>query len=172
MPIDFTDFYVAPKGSMFFVPYCDGDICGECKNCTKGVCRGFWGGGNEPENDNEWKHSSKNKEIFDSREARITQLEAAYQDILSSGMPENDMPSPFDTLQPARLEGVSRNTLYNLLHQDYYDKGFFASLGHLLGNSTARPPKIMEPPKGCTPKQANDWRGGYCEGLRLKSKIK
>lgn len=44
-------FYVADPSKLFFVPYCNGELRGECQQCQRRVCRGFWGGDNPSEVD-------------------------------------------------------------------------------------------------------------------------
>lgn len=156
-------FYLADPAKLFFVPLCEGELTGACEACNRVVCKGFWGGDNRT--DSEEEAVSPQTEVCQTREDRVVQLAMAYS------KKEEDCESPLDIL-PAPCFGDTSDPV-DYLGLDPYNRGMKAALlavDRVRGRG--RPTKATTtPPDDYTPEEGDAWRGGYCEGLRLNARF-
>ena len=104
----FTDlsdcFYLADLTKVYFVPHCDGDIRGECTQCTKRVCKGFWGGdglGPYTHPDDGMPNTPKEVVRLQTREERVEELTQRFAKLWEKGEAIDNnrfAPSLFDRL--------------------------------------------------------------------------
>jgi hypothetical protein len=164
LSVDLSDcLYVADMSKLYFVPYCEGDIRGGCNNCKCKVCSGFWAGDNRSAVDNDESTEQPN---YQDRSKRVDTLAAEYAKYTHGWDDENsDLPSPLDYLPIPVLEPSNEGVI-----PDPYILGLRAALppGRKPG---PRPQQKTVPPEKFSQTEADEWRGGYCEGKRLVARF-
>jgi len=162
--VDLSDcLYIANPSKLYFVPYCDGDIRGECLDCKRQACRGFWAGDNRSAVDND---ESTEQPTYQDRTARVDLLATEYAKYAPGWDDENpELPSPLDYLPTPLLEPSKEGEI-----PDPYILGLRAALPP--GRKPGPRPKLQtDPPDRLSEGDKDQWRGGYCEGKRLVARF-
>lgn len=161
--------YLADPAKLYFIPYCDGDLTGRCSTCQKTACKGWWGGDNREDDEDEGDRQIAPKR--QTRENRVLELELAYRELGQTSEEglvfAEDTPSPLDYLScPDFLVDTTPYEKPSAWERGYNaaTQGVVKGRGRPKLNPDAAPADLDEV-------AGNEWRGGYCEGLRCLARF-